>query len=118
MLIRMSSDSLYVAGTTVNQVRFSPVMASNDAPASADSPSFPMPVGTKFVFALGWSVVFHSPSPLARLLNRLSSTGCTLNGSTTQEGLATTAKSVLVANDIQLSNLQEPASEMSAASTT
>ena len=45
----------------------------------------------------------------------LNSTG--LNGSTTQDGLATAEKSVLVAADIQLSTLQEPASEMSAAST-
>jgi hypothetical protein len=52
---------------------------------------------------------------LARLVKRLSSTG--LKGSTTQDGLATIEKSVLVAHDIQLSSLQEPASEMSAAST-
>jgi hypothetical protein len=36
---------------------------------------------------------------------------------TTQEGLATAEKSVLVAADIQLSTLHDPVSEMSAAST-
>jgi hypothetical protein len=113
----MFSFNRHVAGTTANTVRFSPVLASNEPPAETDRPSFPTPVGTKFIFAFGCSVVLHSPSPRARLLNRLSSTGLTLNGSTTHDGLATTDKSVFDANDIQLSNLQEPASEMSAAST-
>ena len=74
-----------------------------------------MPVGTMFVLAFGWIVVLHSPSLRARLVSRLSSTG--LNGLTTQDGLATAEKSVLDADDSQLSTLHEPASEMSAAST-
>lgn len=45
----------------------------------------------------------------------LSSIG--LKGSTTQEGLATASTSVFEAVDSQLSTLQEPTSEMSAAST-
>ena len=68
-----------------------------------------------FILAFGAIVVLHSPSLRARLVSRLNSTG--LNGSTTQDGLATAEKSVLVAADIQLSTLQEPTSEMSAAST-
>jgi hypothetical protein len=40
-----------------------------------------------------------------------------LNGSTTQDGLATIEKSVFVAACIQLSTSQEPVSEISAAST-
>jgi len=40
-----------------------------------------------------------------------------LKGSTTQDGLATAEKSLLVADDNQLSILQEPVSEISAAST-
>ena len=74
-----------------------------------------MPVGTKLVLALGAMVVLQSPSLRERLVNRLSSTG--RKGLTTQEGLATAEKSVLVAVDSQLSTLQEPTSEMSAAST-
>ena len=46
----------------------------------------------------------------------LSSTGLTIF--TTQDGLATAEKSVLVAVDSQLSTLQEPTSEISAESTT
>ena len=68
-----------------------------------------------FVLAFGAIVVLHSPSLRARLVSMLSSTGW--NGSTTQDGLATAEKSVLVAADSQLSILHEPASEMSAAST-
>ena len=111
----MVSESRQVAGIPANTVRFSPVAALNEPPAETENPSFPMPVGTMFVLTLGAIEVLHSPSLLARLVNRLSSTG--LKGSTTQDGLATIAKSVLVADDIQLSNLQEPGSEMSAAST-
>src|SRR3954451_7017359 len=74
-----------------------------------------MPVGMMFILAFGWIEVLHSPSLLAWLASMLSSTG--LKGSTTQDGLATAEKSVLVAIDIQLSSLQEPTSEMSAAST-
>ena len=74
-----------------------------------------MPVGTRFVLALGCKVLLHSPSLRERLLSTLNSTGLPI--STTQDGLATSEKSVLVAVDIQLSSLQEPTSEMSAAST-
>src|SRR5258707_11251846 len=74
-----------------------------------------MPVGTRLVLALGWKLLPHSPSLRERLLNTLNSTGLPM--STTQEGLATSEKSVLVAVDIQLSSLQEPTSEISAAST-
>ncbi len=76
-----------------------------------------MPVGRKFILALGAIVVLHSPSLRARLVSRLISTGLILKGSTAQDGLATAEKSVLVALEIQLSTLQEPVSEMSAAST-
>ncbi len=69
----------------------------------------------KFVLAFGATVVLQSPSLRARMVSKLSSIG--VKGSTTQEGLATAEKSVLVAADIQLSTLQEPTSEMSAAST-
>ena len=68
-----------------------------------------------FILAFGAIVVLHSPSLRARLVSMLSSTG--LNGLTTQDGLATAEKSVLVAADSQLSTLQDPTSEMSAAST-
>ena len=81
----------------------------------ADNPHRPIPVGTKFVLAFGATVVLQSPSLRARMVCRLSSIG--LKGSTTQEGLATAEKSVLEAVDSQLSTLQEPTSEMSAAST-
>src|SRR4051812_33741142 len=74
-----------------------------------------MPVGTRLVLALGCKVVPHSPSLRERLPSMLNSTGLPI--STTQEGLATMEKSVLVALDSQLSSLQEPTSEMSAAST-
>ena len=74
-----------------------------------------MPVGMKLVLAFGATVVLQSPSLRARIVCRLSSIG--LKGSTTQEGLATAEKSRLVAAEIQLSTLQEPTSEMSAAST-
>src|SRR4030081_1835552 len=74
-----------------------------------------MPVGTRLVLALGAIVVLQSPSLRARLVSRLNSTG--LNGSTTQDGLATAEKSVLVALEIQLSTLHDPTSEISAAST-
>jgi len=80
-----------------------------------DLPKRPIPVGRKFIFAFGATDVLHSPSLRARLVNRLSSTGW--NGLTTQDGLATAEKSLLVAAWIQLSTLQEPTSEMSAAST-
>src|SRR4030081_1697663 len=113
-LIRMVSDSRSVAGTTAKAKRFSPVRASNWPPAKNEKPNFPMPVGTRLVLALGAMVVLPSPSLRARLVNRLNSTG--LKGSTTQEGFATAEKSVLVAVDIQLSTLQEPVSEISAAS--
>src|SRR5437868_14954552 len=69
----------------------------------------------KFVLAFGAMVVLQSPSLRDRMVCRLSSIG--LRGSTTQEGLATAEKSVLVAADIQLSTLHDPTSEMSAAST-
>ena len=68
-----------------------------------------------FILAFGWIVVPHSPSLRARLVSMLNSTG--LNALTTQDGLATAVKSVLDADDSQLSTLQEPASPMSAAST-
>ena len=68
-----------------------------------------------FVLAFGWIVVLHSPSLRARLVNMLNSTGW--NGLTTQDGLATAVKSVLEADDSQLSTLHEPASPISAAST-
>ena len=74
-----------------------------------------MPVGTMLVLALGAMVVLQSPSLRDRLVSRLSSTG--LKISTTQDGLATAEKSVLVAVEIQLSTLHDPASEISAAST-
>src|SRR3954449_8206779 len=74
-----------------------------------------MPVGIRLVLALGWKVVLHSPSLRKRLFSTLNSTGLPI--STTQDGLATSEKSVLVAVDIQLSSLHEPTSEMSAAST-
>src|ERR1035437_5432800 len=74
-----------------------------------------MPVGTRLVLALGAMLVLQSPSLRDRLVSRLNSTG--LRMSTTQEGLATAEKSVLVAVDIQLSTLHDPTSEMSAAST-
>src|SRR5215208_3327531 len=74
-----------------------------------------MPVGTRLVFILGAIVVLQSPSARDRLVNMLNSTG--LKISTTQEGLATAEKSVLVALEIQLSTLHEPVSEISAAST-
>jgi hypothetical protein len=67
------------------------------------------------LFAFGEIVVLQSPSFRARLVCSVSSTG--LNGSTTQEGLATAARSRLLATENQLSTLQEPTSEMSAAST-
>jgi len=54
-------------------------------------------------------VVLHSPSLRDRLPSTLNSTGLPI--STTQEGLATIEKSVLVAVDIQLSSLHEPTSE-------
>src|SRR6266478_3244124 len=60
-------------------------------------------------------LVLQSPPLRERLVSRLSSTG--LKIFTTQEGLATAEKSVLVAPDIQLSTLHDPTSEMSAAST-
>ena len=68
-----------------------------------------------FILALGWIVEPHSPSLRARLVNMLNSRG--LNALTTQDGLATAVKSVLDADDNQLSTLHEPASPMSAAST-
>src|SRR5438874_4766237 len=68
-----------------------------------------------FHLALGAMLVLQSPSLRERLVKRLSSTG--LKMLTTQEGLATAEKSVLVAADIQLSTLHDPTSEMSAAST-
>ena len=68
-----------------------------------------------FHFALGARMVLQSPSLRERLVSRLNSTGLTI--SATQEGLATAEKSVLVAVEIQLSTLHDPASEMSAAST-
>lgn len=68
-----------------------------------------------FVLAFGWIAVPHSPSLRPRLVSKLNSTG--LNGLTTPDGLATAAKSVLEADDSQLSTLHEPASPMSAAST-
>ena len=74
-----------------------------------------MPVGTMFVLAFGAIVVLQSPSLRERLVSRLNSTGWKIL--TTQDGLATAEKSVLVAVDSQLSTLQEPTSEMSAAST-
>src|ERR1035437_365066 len=74
-----------------------------------------MPVGTRLVLALGAILVLQSPSLRDRLVSRLNSTG--LKIFTAQEGLATAEKSVLVAIDIQLSTLHDPASEMSAAST-
>src|SRR6266446_469309 len=74
-----------------------------------------MPVGTRLVLALGTMLVLQSPSLRNLLVSRLSSTG--LRISTTQEGLATAEKSVLVAADIQLSTLHDPVSEMSAVST-
>src|SRR5438105_9563603 len=60
-------------------------------------------------------VVLQEPSARVGLVNRLNSTG--LKRSTTQEGLATAEKSVLLALEIQLSTLHEPTSEISAAST-
>ena len=74
-----------------------------------------MPVGAMFVLAFGWIVLLHSPSLRARFVSMLNSTGW--NGLTTQDGLATAKKSVLDAADSQLSILQDPTSEMSAAST-
>ena len=65
--------------------------------------------------ALGTILVLQSPSLRNLLVSRLNSTG--LKMLTTQEGLATAEKSVLVAADIQLSTLHDPTSEMSAAST-
>jgi len=50
-------------------------------------------------------------------VSRLSSTGFSFKGSTTQEGLATAEKSVFVADESQLSSLHEPVSPMSAEST-
>ena len=67
------------------------------------------------VFAFGAMVVLQSPSLRERLVSRLNSTG--LKILTTQDGLATAEKSVLVAVDIQLSTLHDPTSEISAAST-
>jgi len=58
----------------------------------------------------------HTLLPLRdRTVCKLNSTG--LKIFTAQEGLATAEKSVLVAADSQLSTLQDPTSEMSAAST-
>ena len=74
-----------------------------------------MPVGTKFHLAFGAMVVLQSPSLRDLTVCRLSSTG--RNIFTTQDGLATAERSVLVAIDNQLSTLQDPTSEMSAAST-
>src|SRR2546430_17205896 len=104
----MVSESRHVAGIPAKTVRFSPVAASNEPPAETENPSFPIPVGTMFVLSLGAIEALHSPSLLARLVSRLSSTG--LKGSTTQDGLATIEKTVLVANEIQLSNLPRPGS--------
>ena len=78
-------------------------------------PNLPIPVGTKFHFAFGAMVVLQSPSLRECTVCRLNSTGRKIF--TAQDGLATAEKSVLVAIDIQLSTLQDPASEMSAAST-
>src|SRR5437762_13786387 len=74
-----------------------------------------MPVGTQLDLALRTLLVLQSPSLRNLLVSRLNSTG--LKMLTTQEGLATAEKSVLVAADIQLSTLHDPTSEMSAAST-
>jgi hypothetical protein len=68
-----------------------------------------------FVLAFGWIVLLYSPSLRVRLVSMLNSTGW--NGLTTQDGSATAVKSVLEADDSQLSTLHEPASPMSAAST-
>src|SRR5436305_15212904 len=74
-----------------------------------------MPVGTRLDLALGTILVLQSPSLRNLLVSRLNSTG--LKMLTTQEGLATAEKSVLVAADIQLSPLHDPTSELSPAST-
>src|SRR3954452_7381365 len=98
--MRIVSDSRQVAGTAANTDMLSPVSASNAPPTETDNPSFPMPVGIRLVLALGAMLVLQSPSLRDRLVNALNSTG--LKGSTTQDGLATAEKSVLVAADIQL----------------
>ena len=69
-----------------------------------------------FHLAFGAKVVPKSPSLRNLTVCMLSSTGLTIF--TTQDGLATAEKSVLVAVDNQLSTLQEPTSEISAESTT
>ena len=102
-------------GSSAKTVRLSPVRASNEPPAENAKPSFPTPVGTMFILALGANVVLQSPALRASVESMLNSTG--LNGSTTQDGLATIEKSVLVAACIQVSTLQDPTSEISAEST-
>src|ERR1700710_480138 len=74
-----------------------------------------MPVGIRLVLAFGVKLVLQFPPLRDRLASKSSSTG--LPRSTTQEGLATAEKSAFLAEDTQLSSLQSPTPEMSAAST-
>src|SRR3978361_1656231 len=93
------------------------VRAANGPPPEIEKPSVPTPVGTRFILAFGAKVVLQSPPLRASLASMLSSTGFSLNGSTTQDGLATIEKSVLVAACIQLSTLHDPRSDITAAHT-
>ena len=71
--------------------------------------------GHNVALAFGAILVLQSPSLRDRTVCKLNSTG--LKIFTAQDGLATAEKSVLVAADSQLSTLQDPTSEISAAST-
>src|SRR4029077_21225472 len=83
-------------------------------PAIAN-PNFPVSGFTRVILAFGSKVVLHSPSARTRAASTPISTG--RNSGTTQAGLETARRSVLLASEIHDSTLQAPTSSIAASST-